>query len=64
MEFAKNVKKKEYDTFNYCLNSVLGCVETELKNCLKCDDIFDFNKCNQCLEGYELNDKSQCIEKK
>ena len=61
---CQKCQKKENDTFNYCLNSALGCVETELKNCLKCDDIFNFNKCNECAEGYELNDKNQCNEKK
>ena len=51
------------NNINYCLNSVLGCVETSSVNCLECNDMFDFNKCSKCLEGYELNDNNECVEK-
>ena len=59
---CKKCQKNEDDNFNYCLNSDLGCVETDLENCLECNDIFDFNKCSKCLENYQLNDKNRCDE--
>ena len=38
-----------------CANEVLGCVETTTKNCLRCDDILNFNICTECQEGYIKN---------
>ena len=38
-----------------CANKVLGCVETTTKNCLRCDDILNFNICTECKEGYINN---------
>ena len=35
-----------------CSNAVFGCIETPTKNCLRCDDILEFNKCTECKEGY------------
>ena len=43
-----------------CLNEVFGCVDTLVKNCLKCDNLTNFNKCTQCDEGYELNERYEC----
>ena len=44
-----------------CLNNVFGCVETNIKNCILCDNIYDFNKCTKCEEGFELNEEGNCI---
>ena len=58
------VKCNEMDEFGLkrCLNSVYGCVETFLSNCLKCDNILDFNECTECIEGYELSDNNKCVK--
>lgn len=40
-----------------CLNSVFGCVDTTIKNCTKCEDIYNFNNCTKCEGGMKLNDK-------
>ena len=55
-------QKKEDETLNYCSNIELGCVETNLNNCLECNDVLDFNKCSKCDEGYELDEKNTCKE--
>ena len=57
---CKKCEKNEEDIFNYCLNKDFGCVETDLNNCLNCDDILDFNKCTKCLEKYKLNANNKC----
>jgi len=59
-EICEQCQKKEEDNYNYCSNPYLGCVETSLENCAKCNDIFDFNKCSKCLSGYQLNEKNKC----
>ena len=56
-------QKNENENFNYCLNEILGCAETDLDNCLECNDILDLNKCSKCLDGYELNNQNKCIKK-
>lgn len=45
-----------------CLNSVFGCVDTTIKNCIKCEDIYNFNNCTKCEEGMKLNDEGICVE--
>lgn len=54
---AKNTEERYF-----CLNSDFGCVETLFDNCLKCDNILDFDKCNNCFENYKLNNYSICIK--
>lgn len=63
-EDGECVKCHEADEDGYllCLNKVFGCVETGRDHCLRCDDIFDFSKCDECAEGYELDDDGICIE--
>ena len=39
-----------------CLNNVFGCVETLAENCLRCDNMFNFDECTECKKGYEFND--------
>ena len=46
----------------YCLNSVFGCVETYANNCLKCDNLNDYDVCTECKEGYHFNEKKECVE--
>jgi len=43
------VKCKEYedsDTY-YCANSVFGCLETFIDDCLKCDDLSSIYACTE-----------------
>ena len=47
--------EKNYDYYNMCLNNIYGCVETSTINCLRCDNIYNFNECTECMEGYKLN---------
>ena len=54
--------KESSEEKDYCLNEVFGCIKTDLKNCLKCDNIFDFNKCTKCLEGYTISVNGQCLK--
>ena len=56
-------KEVDYDSFYLCLNSFYGCVETYLSNCLRCDNMYNFNECTECMEGYELNNQAQCVAK-
>ena len=59
------IKCKEKNIYNYelCLNKYFGCVETSVKNCLKCDDPLDTESCTECYEGYKLaENKCQPIE--
>ena len=45
---------------DYCLNNVFGCIKNNLKNCFKCDNIFDFNICTECKEGYIKTVDGKC----
>ena len=49
------------DNLYPCLNHLFGCVETNIKNCSFCDNIFDLNNCTKCEEGFELNDDGKCF---
>ena len=64
-ENGKCVKcnEKSHEGMNMCLNNVFGCVETLMDNCLRCDNMLDFDECTECDEGYEFNDNNQCVEK-
>jgi hypothetical protein len=55
---------EEDRVFHYhCLNSIFGCVETFLENCLECEDILDFEKCTKCVDGYKIDKKAnECVE--
>ena len=54
--------EKSHDGYNMCLNNVFGCVETFVENCLRCDNILNFDECTECKTGYELNDRGNCVE--
>ena len=55
--------EKSYTNYNMCLNNIYGCLDTLISNCLKCDNITNFDKCTECMDGYELNDSGDCIAK-
>lgn len=46
----------------FCLNPIFGCVETFFDNCLQCNGILDYDKCDVCIDGYELDLFNRCIE--
>ena len=48
---------------SYCLNPYFGCIESFFGNCLKCNDILDFDNCLKCFDGYELDHFNRCVEK-
>ena len=49
---------------SYCLNLHLGCIDSFIKNCIRCDDIFNLDICTKCEEGYEIDKEGQCIKRK
>ena len=51
----------QYPWLSFCLNDNFGCIETYAQNCLRCNNIFDFNSCSECLEGFSLNEKGECV---
>ena len=55
--------EKSYNNKNMCLNSVYGCVETFVSNCLRCDNIHNFDECTVCVDGYELDEDGDCVAK-
>ena len=55
--------EKSENGYNLCLNKIYGCVENHMENCLRCDNIFDFDFCTECKEGYELTSWGNCVEK-
>ena len=61
---TKCQKENPYGFYSYCLNEVLGCVNTFLKNCIRCDNVFDLDWCTKCEEGYEIDEYGDCVEKK
>ena len=55
-------KEDSNDEYNYCANSIYGCIPTFLQNCIKCDDIFNLFSCTQCEEGYKIGDYGMCVK--
>ena len=51
--------------FHYhCLNSVFGCIETFMENCVECNDLLDLDKCTKCIDGYKINpENNKCVKK-
>ena len=58
---CQKCEPKEGEEGFYCLNNEFGCVNTLFDNCLKCDNILDFDQCNQCLDNYILNEYDKCV---
>ena len=55
--------KEDTEWYHMCLNEEYGCVETFFPGCLKCNNIFDLDRCQECLEGYELNEYASMCSK-
>ena len=53
-------KQKEDETNYLCLNDIFGCVETGVRNCLQCNDFYNFYNCTQCHDGYKINFFGYC----
>ena len=53
-------RNDENDAF--CLNNNFGCVETYTKNCLECNNIFNFRQCDKCIDGYEIDENGECAK--
>ena len=63
-EGEKCVKcKEDTEWYHMCLNEEYGCVETFFAGCLKCNDVFNLDRCNECLKGYDLNEYSYMCSK-
>ena len=46
----------------YCLNKIYGCVDTFLKNCIRCDNLLELDWCTECEKGYEIDEYGDCIK--
>ena len=44
----------------YCSNTIFGCIKNSNKNCIRCDNIKDFNICTECKEGYTITLDGRC----
>ena len=61
---TKCQKENPYGYFTFCLNKVLGCVNTFVNNCVRCDNILDLDYCTECEEGYDIDEYGDCVLKK
>ena len=61
---TKCQKENPSGYYSYCLNKDLGCVDTFLKNCVRCDNVLELDWCTECEEGYEIDDIGDCVLKK
>ena len=57
-------KENPYGYNSYCLNKFVGCVDSFLKNCIKCDNIFNLDICTECEEGYSIDEEGKCVQLK
>ena len=46
--------------YSYCANNIFGCVEMFYDDCLRCDDLYNLNKCTECKEGFVLTFYGDC----
>ena len=61
---CKKCQNEENSYFIRCINIVFDCVESYFnKNCLKCNDILNFQSCTKCNDGYFLNEQNKCVKK-
>ena len=60
---TKCQKDNPFGYNSYCLNEVFGCVDTFLKNCIRCDNVLDLDLCTECEEGYDIDEYGDCIKK-
>ena len=61
---VKCQKEHQGGYYSYCLNKDFGCIDSFLKNCIRCDDIFNLDQCTKCEEGFEVDNNGYCIKKK
>lgn len=61
---TKCQKENPSGYFSFCLNKDLGCVDTFLKNCVRCDNVLELDWCTECEEGYEIDEIGDCVLKK
>ena len=45
---------------NFCLDKNKKCQETDINNCLKCEN--DYKKCTECNKGFVLNENNICLK--
>ena len=45
---------------SYCFNKDLGCIDSFLKHCIRCDDIFNLEICTKCENGYKIDKDGKC----
>ena len=48
--------------WQYCLNEILGCVDTFLKHCIRCDNVLELDFCTECEEGYKIDEYGDCVQ--
>ena len=60
----KCLKEHSGGYYSYCLNKEFGCIDSFLKNCIRCDDIFNLDSCTQCENGYQIDENGYCVQKK
>ena len=60
---VKCQNENPYGYLSYCLNEVLGCVDTWVTNCVRCDNILELDYCTECEEGYDIDEIGDCILK-
>ena len=48
------IEKSKSTGTNICLNKDLGCIEAQVNNCYKCDDLSNLYSCTECKEGFKL----------
>lgn len=47
------LEKSKNSGNSICLNKNLGCIETNVNNCYKCDDLTNLYSCTECKEGFK-----------
>ena len=60
-EKCRNIDDGGYGQY-YCANTVFGCINTFISDCIRCDNLLDLFSCTECEEGYEINEYGLCID--
>ena len=56
-----NIYDEVYGLYlSFCANKKYGCVENSDDKCIRCDDIYDFDKCSECIKSYRVED-GECV---
>ena len=57
------VKCKEVNSWiGVCANDNFGCVKTNAKYCLRCNNLLDFNICTECYDGFIKTVYGKCTK--